>query len=249
MIAHITHNTERYMIDLSQALDISIPLQGGTANINAWHLAPPTITPHREKEFVGKVSQGASINVNDIAFNPHAHVTHTEGLGHITEAFHSINQQLTHFFFLAEVVTIAPEPSGTDLVITQKQLREALGTKKPEALVIRTLPNPEEKHSRNYSGSNPPYLLEAAVQYLVQQEIQHLLIDLPSVDKEKDGGALLAHKAFWNSNGRPREGATLTELIYVPDGVADGTYILNLQVAPFENDASPSRPVLYAVIP
>jgi hypothetical protein len=36
-------------------------------------------------------------------------------------------------------------------------------------------------------------------------------------------------------------------LIYVPNEVPDGTYILNLQIAPFENDASPSKPILYKV--
>jgi hypothetical protein len=40
--------------------------------------------------------------------------------------------------------------------------------------------------------------------------------------------------------------ATITEMIYVPDNV-DGSYLLNLQIASFENDASPSKPVLYSV--
>jgi hypothetical protein len=42
--------------------------------------------------------------------------------------------------------------------------------------------------------------------------------------------------------------ATITELIYVPNKVKDGTYFLNHQIAPFENDASPSKPILYKVI-
>ena len=77
--------------------------------------------------------------------------------------------------------------------------------------------------------------------------VEHLLIDLPSVDKEKDDGKLLAHKAFWNFNSEVRLNATITEFIYVPDSITDGAYFLNLQVAPFENDASPSRPVLYKI--
>jgi hypothetical protein len=80
---------------------------------------------------------------------------------------------------------------------------------------------------------------------LADKDVEHLLIDLPSVDKEKDGGELLAHRAFWNFEGKMRKQATITELIYVPNNIKDGTYFLNLQVAPFENDASPSRPVLY----
>ncbi len=85
------------------------------------------------------------------------------------------------------------------------------------------------------------------MEYLVELGIEHLLIDLPSVDKEKDNGALLAHKTFWNYDGELRKSATITEFIFVPNHILDGTYFLNLQVAPFENDASPSRPVLYKI--
>lgn len=233
---------------MSHPLDISIPLIGRKDNINAWYLDPPTIQPHREDDFVGKVAEGASTNFNDIWFNPHSHITHTECLGHITEAFHSVNNKLKKFFFLAELITVAPEQSVDDAVISKKQLQYALGNKKREALVIRTLPNLEDKKSKNYSNSNPPYLEESAVKYLVDREVEHLLVDLPSVDREKDDGALLAHKAFWNLDGEPRTNATITEFVFVPNKVLDGTYMLNLQVAPFENDASPSRPVLYRIM-
>ena len=78
--------------------------------------------------------------------------------------------------------------------------------------------------------------------------MKHLLIDLPSVDKEKDEGKLLAHKAFWNYPEKPRYQATITEFIYVPNQVKDGSYLLNLQIASFHNDAAPSKPVLYTFI-
>ncbi|MDX1317391.1 MAG: cyclase family protein, partial [Xanthomarina gelatinilytica] len=58
----------------------------------------------------------------------------------------------------------------------------------------------------------------------------------------------LAHNAFWNTAGRTRMDATITEFIFVPNTVLDGTYFLNLQIAPFENDATPSKPILYKVI-
>ena len=83
--------------------------------------------------------------------------------------------------------------------------------------------------------------------------IQHLLIDLPSVDKEHDEGNLLAHKAFWNVknienlNEDARLNATITEMIFVSNEVKDGTYLLNIQIASFENDASPSKPILYKI--
>ncbi len=245
MLTTIKYNNRNYGIDLSKPLDISIPMTGEISNVNAWNIDHPKIEPHTEGEFIGAVSKGAAINFNDIWFNPHAHVTHTECVGHITEEFHSINKNLNRFFFFAEVITIAPEKYQDDFVISRKQLQYAFGNKKRDALVIRTLPNLQDKLSRQYANTNPPYLLEEAAQFIVNKGIEHLLIDLPSVDKERDAGALLAHKAFWNYEGVLRKQATITEFIFVPNSVEDGTYFLNLQLAPFENDAAPSRPVLY----
>ena len=73
------------------------------------------------------------------------------------------------------------------------------------------------------------------------------------MDKEHDEGKLLAHKAFWNVkdtvhlNADARLEATITEMIFVPDEIKDGDYVLNLQIASFENDASPSKPILYVL--
>ena len=247
MLTTIKYNNRNYKIDLSLPLDISIPLTGKDSNVNAWYLDHPKVEPHREGDFIGKVSEGSATNFNDIWFNPHAHGTHTECVGHITKEFHSVNKYLKRFFFLAEVVTIAPEKYQDDFVISRKQLKYALGNKKREAVVIRTLPNLKDKLTRQYSNTNPAYLLEQTAEFLAEREVQHLLIDLPSIDKEKDGGALLAHNAFWNTSGKIRKNATITEFIFVPNSVEDGTYFLDLQMAAFENDASPSRPVLFKI--
>jgi hypothetical protein len=110
---------------------------------------------------------------------------------------------------------------------------------------MRTLPNADAKRTANYSGTNPPYLAHEAAAYLVQLGVNHLLIDLPSVDQEADGGKLLAHKAFWQFPGNIRKACTITELIFVDTAIADGLYLLNLQITSLEMDASPSKPVLY----
>jgi len=248
MKAIITHNDTHYTTDLSNPIDISIPLRAAKTNVNAWYLPPPVITPLKGENFTGSVAEGGPVNFNSISFNPHAHGTHTECAGHITKEFYSINNTLKQFFFIAELISISPEKSGDDEVITEKQLKSILGDKTPEALVIRTLPNTPKKLSRQYSHTNPPYLTESAAAYLKEKEIQHLLIDLPSVDKEKDDGKLRAHNAFWNTDGELRTKATITEFIYVPDSVKDGSYLLNLQIAPFENDAAPVKPVLYLIV-
>jgi kynurenine formamidase len=250
MIATINN----HQIDLSKPIDISIPITNTDENPIAWYLDKPTIEPVRFGEWVGKVSEGiSSTNFNTIQFNPHSHGTHTECLGHITKEFYSINQSLRTFFFWAELVSIPLVIEGANFVITKLALRKALRGKTPEAIIIRTLPNFTTKLSKKYSNSNPPYLTEDAALFICESGIQHLLIDLPSVDKENDGGELLAHKAFWNVknvqqlNEDARMQSTITEMIYVADEVKDGSYLLNLQIVSFENDASPSKPILYAI--
>jgi len=248
MIASITLKKQIYRIDLSKPLDISIPMKGNKNNVNAWYVDPPRIEPHIEGDFIGSVAQGSSTNFNDIYFNPHAHATHTECMGHITAEVHSVNKVMIRYWYTATLITLAPEKAGNDFIISKKQLEKALEGGSPEALVIRTIPNTKEKLSRQYSNTNPPYITEEGMLFLVEIGVMHLLVDLPSVDKEKDQGALLAHKAFWGINSTLRPKATITEFVYVPHHIKDGDYFLNLQLAPFENDASPSRPVLFELL-
>lgn len=243
-----------FEIDLSKPIDISIPLTNTDENPIAWYIEKPVIEPVVFGDWIGKVSEGkSSTNFNNIFFNPHGHGTHTECLGHITNDFYSINQSLKQFFFFAKLITVEPEKQGDDFVITKEHISTSLNGTKPEAIIIRTVPNSKDKKSRKYSNTNPPYLSEEAAIFIRESEIQHLLIDLPSVDKEHDEGKLLAHKAFWNVkdtinlNTDARLNATITEMIYVSDDVEDGDYILNLQIASFENDASPSKPILYKI--
>jgi len=243
--ASIELNRKTYETDLSKPIDISIGLRGDAKNPVAWYLDAPKINPVKDGDFIGKVSEGASVNFNNIQFNPHAHGTHTECVGHISREFYSVNQTLKTFFFLSKLISVEPETRGEDKVISEAILREKIQPNETEALIIRTLPNFREKQTKKYSHTNWPYLSEEAAVYLRNSGVKHLLIDLPSVDKEKDDGKLLAHKAFWNYPKNTRFDATITELVYVPNSIEDGDYLLNLQIASFENDASPSKPVLY----
>ncbi|MHA7058791.1 cyclase family protein [Aquimarina sp. M1] len=247
MIATIHYKKHPFKINLLEPLDISIPLTANEENVNAWYISPPKIEPVKDGDWTGKVSEGASTNFNNIYFNPHGHGTHTECVGHITKEFYSINHVLKQFFFTAALISVTPKKQGADLVITKKKIEEAI-QHNPEALIVRTLPNNKEKLNKQYSHTNWPYLSEKAAIFIRKQGIKHLLIDVPSVDKEKDDGKLLAHKAFWNHPKDTRFEATITEMIFVKNNIQDGDYILNLQIAPFENDASPSKPVLYKIL-
>ncbi len=236
----------KYRIDLSKPLDISIPLANDKGAL-AWYVSNPIIEPVVSGNFIGSVAKGSSTNFNKITFYPHANATHTECVGHITKEFYSINQLLKKFFFLSEVVSITPKHKGNDCVITKFQIKNAIKNKDIDALIIRTIPNKKDKLVKNYSNTNPPYLLEETALFLKEIGIKHLLIDLPSVDKEKDSGKLVAHKAFWNYPDNLRLDATITEFIYVKNKIKDGLYLLNLQIASIENNATLSKPILFKI--
>lgn len=247
MIAEIDINGIKKRFDLSKPIDVSMSLKASAEAASAWYVPPITIEPVKSDQFIGDVNQGGSVNFNNIAFNPHGNGTHTESVGHISTSKESINQCLKQFFFTARLITVEPEKRGEDQVITRKQI-EALLQEKCEAVLIRTLPNSDAKLQRQYSNSNPPYLESDAIPYVINLGINHLLIDLPSVDREFDNGVLASHHNFWNYPDNPQRHRTITEFIYVPNAIEDGFYLLNLQIAPFENDASPSKPVLYKPI-
>jgi arylformamidase len=254
MKASITLKNKNIEVDFSRPLDISIPMRAGIENVNAWYVDPVKMTPVKGEGFIGSVAQGGAVNFRDIDFNPHGNGTHTECVGHIAPTVFSVNKSLVTFFFDALLITIKPtfydgEEFGYqkkgDLIISAADIKKAVGNNTPEAIVIRTTPNVASKINAHYSNTNPPYLDHQAALWLRELGVKHLLIDLPSVDREYDAGKLMAHRAFWNFPEQPRMDCTITELIYVDNSINDGAYLLNLQMASFENDASPSKPVLY----
>lgn len=248
MIASVFHKGKDYKIDLYQPIDISIPLSNAPDCTSAWYVEPMKLEPVQNGDWTGDVNKGGSVNFRNITFNPHGNGTHTECVGHISKEFVTINQCLKQFMFLAEVVTILPKQlENGDFVITRQHFEDALEGRKPEAIVIRTLSNGLNKLTMQYSNTNPPYVLEEAILYLNSIGVDHLLIDMPSIDREVDEGKLLAHHAFWQYPENTQFNKTITEFIFVNNEIMDGTYILNLQIASFENDASPSKPVLYKI--
>ena len=245
-------NSSQY-IETDSAIDISIPMVAGEGNLRAWYVDPPTMEPVRANGYIGSVIEGGSVNFRNIFFNPHGHGTHTECLGHITEEVYSVNKVLKNYFFKAQVISITPkhlfneEYNELDQCITLDQLKNFTFENGIEALVIRTLPNMEMKAHKNYSDTNPAYMQLECMEVINQLGIKHLLLDLPSVDRETDGGKLVFHHAFWGVPDNLDFERTITELIFVEDSISDGFYVLEMQLASFENDAAPSRPVLYAV--
>lgn len=246
----------RYSFQTEKGMDLSISMN--PKGPRAWYVEPMRIEPVRTEQFLGSVAEGGAVNFRNVYFNPHGHGTHTENVGHIIDTDVPVVKSVGSSHYMAKLVTVvlmrqdALQDSTKDVTQDAEQGDWVVNEESLfgidlncAALIIRTKPNDHSKCTRQYSGTNFPYLTLGAMQRIVDAGVQHLLIDLPSVDREEDGGALAAHHLFWNVPAEPNFQKTITELIYVPNEISDGDYILNLQVSNFSNDASPSRPMLF----
>ncbi len=263
--------TTNYSVDLDNPLDISIPLDFHGDQPSVYGVPKASAQAYEDGSFVGDTRRGGSCNFEHYTLVPHCNGTHTECLGHITNARISVNSILRDFLLPAALISVEPEgairatetsypkPHSSDFLLTRGRLHEAVATVPEEfltALAIRTLPNADDKMRREYSDPPPPYFSIQATEFLNELKVQHLLVDTPSVDRTFDGGNLTAHHRFWGIRKGKHEldpnrvsSKTITEMIYVPDEVADGIYLLNLQLPAFVADAAPSRPVLYKLNP
>ncbi|MEX1002575.1 MAG: cyclase family protein [Crocinitomicaceae bacterium] len=254
----ILHLNESDFIRTNKPIDLSIPIHNGHQPVLAWYCAPVSIEPVMTDRFIGDVNQGGAVNFNTITFNPHGNGTHTECVGHISSEKETLNACLKEFHFLSLLISVHPEKvmndrtQEEDRIITKETLIKALAPFEEEmesvnALVVRTLPNSSDKCSIDYSNTNPTYFSVEAIEVINFYEIDHLLVDLPSIDREEDQGELAGHHTFWKYPENPQKHKTITELIYVPTKVSDGKYLMNLQITSLENDASPSKIILFEI--
>ncbi len=258
-----------FQINPDKYFDLSIPLNFNGLQPNAYGAERAVSKPCEAGPLVGDTRQGGSCNFEQYTFIPHCNGTHTESIGHITKERITILGSLKDAFMPAVLVSVepenadgttdtyAPEKGPDDRLITRAGLEDALKTPPPgsagyTALIVRTLPNDDSKKTRDYMKEPAPFFSLEAMGYIAKLGFEHLLVDLPSIDRAFDEGRLSAHRIFWNIGEKSQEidkesrvNRTVTEMIYVPDEVENGPYLLNLQIAPFAADAAPSRPLLF----
>ena len=256
MIVHLTFGTKSFQADLSKPNDISVSTGPQGDNPGAFYIEPAKFEPIRVGGFVGAVAEGGSANCEVLTLCAHGNGTHTECAGHITHARLCLGDVMQQFWFVSQLVTT--DMNGAKYIALDEVKSWDLAS--VDALIVRSLPNGIEKKQQQWSGDEPPYFEPAALAYLRDLGIQHLLTDFPSVDPEVDEGRLSAHHEWWGlpqrvkggvalelSPSHPRYRATITELIYVNQAVEDGLYALNMQFPNLKTDAVPSRPVIYAL--
>jgi arylformamidase len=252
--------------------DLSLPLTFDGEQPSFFGAAPASSRPLMAGSFKGDVREGSSCNCASYSLTPHCNGTHTECVGHITTERVSVRDVAAHEPKPALLLTVRPvtdettaessdpAPQRGDLLITRQALEQSLGSRSLRdfpGLVVRTLPNDRSKRGRDYDRPPlAPYFTAEAMRWIVDHGVDTLVVDLPSLDRADDGGRLTAHRLFWGL--RPgattaatatRGRSTVTELAFIDDSIEDGSYLLNLQVAPFVADAAPSRPILLPLIP
>jgi arylformamidase len=266
-MARIAVDGGAYEVDLARPVSLAVELD--FSGPQPRHFSAPRASSHpfAVPGFSGTVAGGASCNCEVLTLIPHCNGTHTECVGHLTRERLDAWRVVPAEPLPAVLLSIEPQASGAtrestdpapeagDRLITREALERAWPERPPFAarvLALRTLPNTDNKRTRDYSAGTPPYLTRAAAELLVARGIAHLIVDLPSIDRSHDQGRLTAHRVFF---GLPagstrladaaRPAATVTELAFVPDAAADGAYFCQLQVPALRGDAVPSRPLLY----
>jgi kynurenine formamidase len=258
MELHVTIGGKTYRADLSRPESLAIPLRFDGAQPRFFGAPRAEAAPYRGDCFVGDTDQGGSCNVSEIRLVPHCNGTHTENVGHIVRTDLSVGSSVGQSLMCAVLISVRPEADGAtgDRTISRDSLAGAIGNRSLDdvaALIVRSLPNDPAKKSMDYdAAAAPPYFAGDAMRFIVGKGFRHLLVDFPSIDRMNDEGKLANHRLFWNvapgsnqAGPETRTDRTITEMIFADDGIADGLYLLNLQVPAWHSDAAPGNPVLY----
>ena len=231
---------KKYSFDSGDGISLGHQLDNNGATPKAWYSSNPSINAIQQEGFSGDIRLGGSVNSNEIRIQPHNHGTHTECYGHLTDARVALGDVFKGYLGLATLHSI-DQPYGEP--IEEKHLPKA----SQQALILRT--SVEGFSAKDFSNSEPSYLSPKAMEGIVALGVNHLLIDLPSVDPEFDDGMLVAHRIFWGYKNKAynRTSCTITEMVRIPKKISDGIYLLNLQTVDWKTDAVPSNPMIYPI--
>lgn len=275
MKAQIQIGEEQLTFDVNQGQSLSRPLDFGSS-FAQFGADPPRRTPLQVGAFVGDTKQGGGCNVDRLQLVPHCHGTHTETVGHIVHEEVTLADLAIPHWLLCAVVSVTPaearhtddsytpQPAVDDLLVTEAALATAWDAVQSSAgaaathtyqaapqraLIVRCQETPDS------TAALPPYFSSSAIRWCQALAVDHLLVELPSIDRVVDEGLLTNHHLFWQVpegthtlTAASAKHKTITELIDVNFSYADGIYLLNLQVPEFQVDAAPSRPVIFPLL-
>lgn len=259
---------KKYSADLKKYYDISLIQDFSENQANSFGVRKAKAEPYKIGDFVGDTNQGSSCNFDELTTTPHCNGTHTECIGHILNSRDTITDNLNDVLVPAHLISCnvvnatetndsyLPKLDDDDMIITKNELFSKINNLDlvNKALIIRTLPNDNSKKTQDYNKIENVFFTNDAMSLIYQKGIKHLIVDQSSVDKAHDEGMLSNHHIYWNveqglhvKKQSPEHEKTITEFAFIDDKIADGLYLLNIQIASFALDASPSRPILFSL--
>ena len=267
MIISIEHRKIQYKIDSNNFIPLSIPYNFNGSQPNFYNVTKGSAKPLIINNTIYSMLNGSSCNVSEINMNVHCTGTHTECVGHIIKNKISVAECIDKIFFPTILLTVKPSlfykcndkyhvgVGKNENVISKEMIKnncKNLNNYKPLCIIVRTLPNPKKKQFFCYSDNTPPFFTNDAIDFICKKNIQHLIVDIPSIDRMSDNGLLGNHHIFWKNKNNisinKSSKKTITELAYIPNKIKDGFYFLNIELPHFQIDAAPSRPILFPII-
>jgi hypothetical protein len=261
---HVSLGSRHYALAPPRSLAPNLTFDGAAPR---WFDAPAAHSwPHRVGEFSGTVLTGASCNCRNIQLLPHGNGTHSEGVGHLTYDEANVIDVLPKLPMPAvllrlaalragdchETADYAPEPN--DWLVTQQICAAAwpqAPAPRPSVAVLALEP---------CETAVPPYLTRECTQWLVDRGIEHLIVELPSIDRLRDAGRLTAHRIFFglpayaatapaprHSDAR-RPQATVTELAQIPRELTTRSGFVQWLAPAMLGDAVPTQPLWYDLL-
>jgi kynurenine formamidase len=249
--------TDGVAVDFTAATSLARTLDFAAPNPRHFGAPPAHSAPFAAGSFNGEVARGASCNCRSVTLIPHCNGTHTESASHLTIEQRPLHEILPMAPLAALLLTVAPvvaagcgedtvpAPQAGDRLITRAAVVAAwdrYAQARPRALLLRT--------GTGWRDTAPPFLSRQLALELVSRGVEHLVIDLPSVDRAEDQGRLTVHRVFF---GLPADSthladaqrpfATITEFACFPAALADGPCAVQLQIPDWSGDAVPSRPL------
>lgn len=260
-----THGEDRWfgMGDF-KTVSREVLLNNETKAPNAFHLTPfSSRTVEFEGQFIGDVKRGGSCNVDTLSYVPH-------GLTHLETSAHLLNpdahpptvkdippESLSGIALLLDLSYLGKEPGGK---IPWDAVRPVLekNTLPISLLAIKThasiLPQDYDFSSKDFLSLSPETAKGIHDYRLDGNRIDCLILDLPSIDPESDGGKLLAHRNFFGlpltgMDAEDKEKRALVELAWFSD-LQEGYYYVFISPPRFDTNAVTTgillRPLLEA---
>ena len=246
MLVTISHNNQNYNVNTKDFFDISIPMNFNNKQPNFYDVKKSQLKYLNHDGKIFSVAKGAGCNVPEINLNIHCSGTHTECVGHLLEDSGNIGKILNDLLLPAILITVKPFPFSKN----NESYHYKVGDNE-QVLSKKTIEN--EINKWKYSQNLAPFFTNEALKFICEIGIEHLVVDIPSIDRMVDGKILGNHRIFWgdgfDSRGKinPKSKKTITELTYIPNSIKDGCYFLNIQIPHFVCDAAPSRPLLLKI--